>query len=98
MGHACEWETSMIVKLAPQLVVGAVAQVPEVPFGKGFAPGYRAWVMPDRSEAGHIGQSAAATAEKGEALFQLFAGGVATFLERVFDWDGTTWDSEKVES
>jgi creatinine amidohydrolase len=91
MGHACEWETSMILRLAPQLVVGPVAEVAEVPFGKAFAPGYRAWVMPDRSEPGHIGNPAAATTEKGEALFGFFAAGVAAYLERVVNWDGT-WD------
>src|SRR5262249_13129095 len=85
MGHACEWETSMMLRLAPQLV-GDRAKVPEVPFGKGFAPGYRAWVVPDRSTPGHIGAPAAATAEKGEALFQLFAAGVASYLERVITW------------
>ena len=69
MGHACEWETSMVLRLNPQLVVGDVTKVPEVPYGKAFSPGYRAWVMPDRSEPGHIGTPAAATAEKGEALF-----------------------------
>jgi creatinine amidohydrolase len=92
MGHACEWETSMMLALAPELVVGDVAAVPEVPFGKAFAPGYRAWVMPDRSEPGHIGNPAAASAEKGEALFAHFAAGVATYLERIADWDGS-WDS-----
>jgi creatinine amidohydrolase len=92
MGHACEWETSMVLRLNPQLVVGDVTQAPEVPFGREFAPGYRAWVMPDRSEPGHIGSPAAASAEKGEALFAHFAAGVAAYLERVADWDGT-WDS-----
>lgn len=88
MGHACEWETSMMLALAPDLVVGDVAKVPEVPFGQAFAPGYRAWVMPDRSEPGHIGNPAAATAEKGEALFTFFAAGVAAYLERVVGWEG----------
>ena len=53
----------------------------------------RAWVMPDRSEPGHIGTPAAATAEKGEALFQHFAGGVSAYLERVAAWDGREWDA-----
>lgn len=92
MGHACEWETSMILKLAPQLVVGDHAKVPEVPFGKSFAPGYRAWVMPDRSELGHIGTPSAAGPEKGEALFAFFAAGVSAYLERVACWDGVAWD------
>lgn len=93
MGHACEWETSMVLRLNPQLVVGEPSGVPEVPFGTGFAPGYRAWVMPDRSEPGHIGTPSAATAEKGEALFQFFAAGVAAYLQRVVEWDGRSWDA-----
>ncbi|MBA4064577.1 MAG: creatininase [Isosphaera sp.] len=92
MGHACEWETSMILRLAPHLVVGDLAAVPEVPHGKAFGPGYRAWVMPDRSEPGHIGNPAAATAEKGEALFAFFAAGVAAYLDRTVTWDGAAWD------
>ncbi|HEY2911594.1 MAG TPA: creatininase family protein [Gemmataceae bacterium] len=88
MGHACEWETSMVLRLNPALVVGPVEKVPEVPFGQAFAPGHRAWVMPDRSEPGHIGHPSSATAEKGEALFGFFAAGVMGYLERVVDWSG----------
>lgn len=91
MGHACEWETSMMLRLAPHLVAGDVAAVPEVPFGSAFAGGYRAWTMPDRSEPGHIGTPAAATAEKGEGLFAAFAAGVAAFLDQAAGWDGE-WD------
>ncbi len=93
MGHACEWETSMVLRLAPHLVGGDHAAVPEVPFGRAFAPGHRAWVMPDRSEPGHVGNPAVAAAEKGEGLFAHFAGGVTTFLERVLAWDGREWDA-----
>jgi creatinine amidohydrolase len=93
MGHACEWETSMVLRLNPALLAGPVKDVPEVPFGTGFAPGYRGWVMGDRSEPGHIGTPAEATAEKGEALFAHFAGGVAGFLERAAGWSGTGWDA-----
>ena len=92
MGHACEWETSMILRLAPQLAVGDVTKVAEVPHGKAFGPGYRAWVMPDRSEPGHVGNPAAATTEKGEALFAYFSAGVTTYLERIVAWDGIAWD------
>lgn len=93
MGHACQWETSMVLAVAPHLVAGDVAAVPDVPFGRGFAPGHRAWVMPDRSEPGHIGHPAAASAELGEELFATFAAGVAGFLERVVGWDGKGWDA-----
>ena len=92
MGHACEWETSMMLALRPELVVGSLAEVPEVPFGRGAAPGYRGWTMADRSEPGHIGTPSAATAAKGEALFEVFAAGVANFLERVVNYSGEGWD------
>lgn len=92
MGHACEWETSMVLRLRPELVIGDVKQVPAVLHGREFAPGYRAWVMPDRSEPGHVGTPEAATPEKGESLFAHFAAGVAAYLERVVAWDGS-WDS-----
>jgi creatinine amidohydrolase len=38
MGHACEWETSMILRIAPQ-VVGPLETLAEVPPGGGFEPG-----------------------------------------------------------
>lgn len=91
MGHACEWETSMILRLAPQLVKNHPA-VAEVPFGNAFHPAQRAWVMPDRSQPGHIGVPAAASAEKGEQLLQVFADGLITFLQRVIGWDGKSWE------
>lgn len=92
MGHACEWETSMMLKLRPELVVGDWKQVKEISQGLGGSPGYRGWTMADRSEPGHIGNAAAATAEKGEALFNVFAGGVSKYLERVVAWNGRGWD------
>lgn len=92
MGHACEWETSMVLAIRPELVVGDLAKIAEVPFGSGAAPGYRGWTMPDRSEPGHIGTPGAASAAKGHALFDVFAAGVANFLERMISWDGRTWD------
>jgi creatinine amidohydrolase len=93
MGHACEWETSMILRLAPHLVVGDVAKVQDVPFGRAFEPAHRAWVMPDRSVPGHIGFPRHATAEKGEGLFQSFARAVTAILNRVVRWDGREWDA-----
>ena len=91
MGHACEWETSMVLRLAPELVKNH-QNVPEVAFGNSFQPAARGWVMPDRSEAGHIGSPADASAEKGEQLFQLFAEGFVSFMERVIGWDGQSWE------
>jgi creatinine amidohydrolase len=91
MGHACEWETSMVLRLNPKLVVGDVTKVEEIPHGLGLEPGYRSWVMPDRSEPGHIGHPSSATAEKGEALFAHFSAGISAYLERIVEWDGS-WD------
>jgi creatinine amidohydrolase len=91
MGHACEWETSMVLRLAPHLV-GDLSAVPEVPFGNPFEPATRGWVMGDRSEPGHVGDPRLATAEKGEALFRVFADGLVNLLNRVVAWDGRSWD------
>ena len=91
MGHACEWETSMILRLAPHLVRDH-QQIPTVEPGNPFHPASRAWIMPDRSVPGHVGNASAATAEKGEQLFQAFTAGVVDLLHRVIQWDGTSWE------
>ncbi len=90
MGHACEWETSMILRIAPQLV-GDIKHLVPVPFGNVFAPAYRGWITKDRSVPGHIGSPNLADAEKGEALFQIFTRDVLDLLERVGQWDGHSW-------
>jgi creatinine amidohydrolase len=82
MGHACEWETSMMLRLAPHLV-GDYAAAPNVPQGNPYEPGHQAWITKDRSEIGHIGQPQQATAEKGEILFRVFSEDVVKFLERL---------------
>lgn len=91
MGHACEWETSMMLRLAPHLVRD-LAQTEAVEFGNPFEPANRAWIMPDRSVLGHIGDPRFATAEKGETLFRVFADDVTQLLERVVAWDGRSWN------
>lgn len=91
MGHACEWETSMVLRLAPHLVRNHTAAV-DVPFGNPFEPATRGWVMPDRSEQGHIGDPRSATAEKGEALYATFTDGLVRLLRRMLAWDGRGWD------
>jgi creatinine amidohydrolase len=89
MGHACEWETSMMLRLRPELV-GDYKAAANVPQRDPFEPANRGWITKDRSEVGHIGQPQKATAEKGEKLFQLFADDVAAYLERIVAWDGTS--------
>jgi creatinine amidohydrolase len=91
MGHACEWETSMILRLAPHLV-GDLAQIEPVGMGMPFLPAAQGWITRDRSALGHIGDPRRATAEKGETLFRIFASDVINFLERVIAWDGSSWD------
>jgi creatinine amidohydrolase len=92
MAHACEWETSMILRLAPHLV-GNISALAAIPSGNAFEPSSRAWTTKDRTAPGHIGDPRAATAEKGEALFHEFSAGAVTLLERVLAWDGARWNT-----
>lgn len=91
MGHACEWETSMVLSLRPELV-GDLGQTAEIPFGNAFEPASRGWIMTDRSEPGHVGDPRGANAEKGELLFQSFTEVIAALLERIIAWDGRSWE------
>lgn len=92
MGHACEWETSMIMRLAPHLAVQDPVTLETVSEGYGFESAYRGWITKDRSVTGHIGSPQYATAEKGEELFTLFSNGVVEFVQRVSAWDGHSWE------
>jgi creatinine amidohydrolase len=91
MGHACEWETSMILRIAAHLV-GDLSKVEPVEFGSAFEPASRGWITKDRTEPGHIGDPRQATAEKGETLFRVFSDDVVKLLERVIAWDGRGWN------
>jgi creatinine amidohydrolase len=91
MGHACEWETSMMLHLAPALV-GELNEVEPVSPRMPFEPAAQGWITKDRSTAGHIGDPAQATAAKGATLFRLFARDVVTFLERVIQLDSRSPD------
>lgn len=82
MGHACEWETSMILRLAPHLA-GDYRSAPEVSFEQPFAPAHLAWITKDRSTIGHIGSPHLATAEKGETLFDVFSRDVAGLIAQM---------------
>lgn len=85
MGHACEWETSMMLRLAPHLV-GPLDQVQPAPMQMPFPAAAQGWITKDRSPAGHIGDPRSASAEKGEVLFQVFSGDVVALLEQVVAW------------
>ena len=90
MMHADEWETSMMLRIAPHLV-GDVRQASDVAYDHGFEPAYRGWITRDRSARGHIGTPRHATAEKGERLLEIFTAALVSFLERVSAWDGSPW-------
>ncbi len=91
MGHACEWETSMMLRIRPDLV-GDLSKVPAVDWGKAFTPANRAWITKDRTEPGHIGDPRHSTAEKGETIFRVFSADVVSMLERMIAWDGVSGD------
>lgn len=91
MGHACEWETSMILRLRPDLV-GDYQAAPAVPPGNPFLPATRGWVTQDCSTIGHIGWPHLASAAKGEQLFQAFADDVQQLAVRMLNWNGTSWE------
>lgn len=90
MGHACEWETSMMLQIAPHLV-GNYREATTVEPGGSFLPAYRSWVTQDRSAVGHIGYPAVASSDKGEYLFTLFARGVSALIDRMRGWNGHSW-------
>ena len=91
MGHACEWETSMILHLAPHLV-DDLSRIEPVAMAMPFSPAAQGWLTRERSAHGHIGDPRRATAEKGAALFRIFSQDVVNFLERVIAWDGRSWN------
>jgi creatinine amidohydrolase len=91
MGHACEWETSMMLRIAPQLV-GDYASLEAIEPGNPFLPATRGWITKDRSTVGHIGWPQLASVEKGEHLIRSFAQNVQAMLGRMQHWDGSSWE------
>jgi creatinine amidohydrolase len=90
MGHACEWETSMMLRIDARRV-GDHESLPPVDQSPPFQPGFRAWTTLERSPSGYIGRPDAASADKGERLLRRFADGAVDFLDRVARWDGRSW-------
>ena len=90
MGHACEWETSMIQRIAPQLVKD-VSKLETIGTDYGFEPAYRGWTTKDRTKPGYMGSPQFASPDKGEHLLQAFTDGVESFLKTVIAWDGKAW-------
>lgn len=91
MGHACEWETSMILALQPQLV-GKYQEAQAVDPSGPFDPAQRAWTTKDRTAIGHIGNPRVASAAKGETILATFTADVVRLLDRVAAWDGRGWN------
>jgi creatinine amidohydrolase len=81
----------MVLRLNPRFVKGH-ERVTDQARGNPFEPASRGWIMPERSEHGHVGAPRHATAEKGEALFETFAAGAVQLIERMIAWDGQSWD------
>lgn len=90
MGHACEWETSMILALRPELVGDYQNAAPVEPAGT-FDPAHRTWITKDRTSVGHIGHPHAATAVKGEKLLAGFTDDLVKLLRKVIAHDGGAW-------
>ncbi|MBI1355485.1 MAG: creatininase family protein [Acidobacteria bacterium] len=88
IGHAGEWETSMMLRIAPHLIEGDPSLLESVSPALGFEPAYRGWTTRERSKTGHIGSPQLATEAKGEHLLATFADGVAAFLERMRESGG----------
>lgn len=91
MGHACEWETSMMLRVAPELV-GEFSSLSAVEPGNPFMPASRAWITQERSTPGHIGWPQLASAEKGERLFSTFSNDIKQLVHRMRAWDGVAWE------
>ncbi len=91
MGHACEWETSMMLRLAPHLV-GDLKKVEPVEFGVPFEPAL--------ARLGHAGpqQGRATSATRAPPRPRRARRCSARspkmscrLLERVVRWDGKSW-------
>ena len=93
MGHACEWETSMMLAISPEHVGDYLSAEPLDP-GVGFSPAERAWRTKQRTAEGHIGFPAQATLEKGLALLEHFSCGVTKTIQKMQSWDGQSWNAQ----
>jgi creatinine amidohydrolase len=92
--HACELETSMILRLRPELVAMSEARGANIAFESTFyTPDFQGPSRVDvpktfdqLSQTGAIGHPELATAEKGEALFRAAAGEVVQFVREFATW------------
>ena len=94
--HACEAETSMMMAARPELV--AADRIPPDNSNASHEPVggvYRWRSIGSRSETGSLGNPAAATAEKGEKLFEAISDVLADKLCNRDLWD-LPWNSERL--
>lgn len=92
--HACELETSMILRLRPELVRRDVARGANIPFESAFyTPDFRrgsrvevARTFEQLSLTGAFGHPENATAEQGEALFTAAVDEVVAFVREFATW------------
>jgi creatinine amidohydrolase len=92
--HACEQETSMILRLRPELVDMESAKGTNIPFESAFyVPDFSAASRVDvprafdqLSQTGAFGRPELASPEKGESLFSAAAGEVLRFIREFAAW------------
>ena len=100
LSHACEAETSMMMAVRPELVATdriPLAKANTTPNVEDLVGGgvYRWRSIGSRSASGVIGNPEAASAEKGERLFDAISSALATKLCNRDLWE-LPWDSEKL--
>jgi creatinine amidohydrolase len=99
--HACEAETSMMLAVRPELVAmdrAPLAKANSTPDVSDVVGGgvYRWRTIGARASSGVIGNPEAATAEKGEQLFEAISAALAEKLCNAELWQ-LPWQSERVE-
>jgi creatinine amidohydrolase len=98
--HACEAETSMMLAVRPELVamdrvrLGKANSTPDIVDVVGGGV-YRWRTIGSRSSSGVIGNPEAASAEKGERLFEAIATALADKLSNPELWD-LPWQAERL--
>lgn len=100
LSHACEAETSMMMAIRPELVATdriPLAKANTTPALDDLVGGgvYRWRSIGSRSSSGVIGNPEAASAEKGERLFDAISNALSTKLCNREMWD-LPWDSERL--
>src|SRR6185437_11565358 len=101
LSHACEAETSMMMRERPELVAAdriplAKSNITTADIADAVGGGVYRWrSIGSRSSSGVIGNPEAASAEKGERLFEAIATALADKLCNPALWD-LPWDAERV--